>query len=445
MGKFSLFSPPLGAFGGAPQGDSAAVELDGANHEPYANVHGDPNASFCSQYYFAPGYATFLGQSCQNSIFGDVWYRIKRTSLAFETSILAGLTPTLATLRIQPNLSYYTRNYATLIDAVLAPGTHRPAIASDYGVIGGDNTVIGSLNVPFPGGLSDAYHDIAIPVADLNLGGYVLWALRSDDDVTATVPPGCNGVGPIGYNNMVGIKGASAQVVATYFPQFPHIVSLVQVGPNAVATGRLNDPTPWPGVTGQPPRLDITVAEAVDGSNLDIRFYYFSDTHPGLLYTPWQLDVALDTNLSVTITPPAGSTSLTVGFQMRLNHNSAILMNGGEINIPFSPISLATVETDPGSGNFGGASFNGTLLDEGGEPCDCGFQWGTTPALGSTTGTTSHLTGETFLAALPGFTFDQRYYFRTFATNSAGTAFGATVSFIMTKKNRAYPLSRAEV
>lgn len=75
------------------------------------------------------------------------------------------------------------------------------------------------------------------------------------------------------------------------------------------------------------------------------------------------------------------------------------------------------------------ATLNGYLDDDTGETCDCGFEWGETPALGNTTPTQSCTTGTAFSFVLTGLTPGETYYFRAFATNSAGTGYGDILSF----------------
>ena len=75
------------------------------------------------------------------------------------------------------------------------------------------------------------------------------------------------------------------------------------------------------------------------------------------------------------------------------------------------------------------ASLAGELSDDGGEACDCGFEWGETEGYGITTLTDSKVTGETFAQPITGLGPGRAYHFRAFATNSAGTSYGADRSF----------------
>ncbi len=91
---------------------------------------------------------------------------------------------------------------------------------------------------------------------------------------------------------------------------------------------------------------------------------------------------------------------------------------------------LATVTTDPATGvGMVSANPNGTLDDNGGDLCECGFEWGETVAYGNTTPTQTKVTGEIFSQALSGLTPGTTYHFRAFATNMAGTSYGVDRTF----------------
>ena len=90
---------------------------------------------------------------------------------------------------------------------------------------------------------------------------------------------------------------------------------------------------------------------------------------------------------------------------------------------------LPIVITDPATERN---TVNGLLFRDGGEACECGFQWGETVAYGNTTPTESKVTGETFSQALTGLIPAVTYHFRAFATNAAGTDYGGDRTFIAT-------------
>lgn len=112
-------------------------------------------------------------------------------------------------------------------------------------------------------------------------------------------------------------------------------------------------------------------------------------------------------------------------------------------------IFLPTVTTNPATGVIAHQStLNGTLDDDGGEACDCGFEWGETIAYGNTTPTDSKTTGQTFSQVIIGLDVNKTYHFRAFASNAAGTSYGADRTFTTQELliiNRAYALSREEL
>jgi len=79
------------------------------------------------------------------------------------------------------------------------------------------------------------------------------------------------------------------------------------------------------------------------------------------------------------------------------------------------------------------AKLNGMLRRDGGEACNCGFQWGISTAYGSTTPTYSRRSRQGFSHVLSGLGLNMEYHFRAFATNSAGTSYGADESFIISE------------
>jgi len=106
-------------------------------------------------------------------------------------------------------------------------------------------------------------------------------------------------------------------------------------------------------------------------------------------------------------------------------------VSGWSANLEIFPlVSAPTVTTDLASSvTAEEATLNGTLDDDGGEACDCGFEWGETVAYGNTTPTQSRTTGQTFSQAISGLTPGETYHFRAVATNAAGTSHGADRTF----------------
>jgi len=76
------------------------------------------------------------------------------------------------------------------------------------------------------------------------------------------------------------------------------------------------------------------------------------------------------------------------------------------------------------------ATLNGFLADDGGMACICGFEYGRTIPLALTvTCTGTYVTGDTFSATITGLDPYTIYIFRAWATNTAGTRYGAYMSF----------------
>ena len=95
--------------------------------------------------------------------------------------------------------------------------------------------------------------------------------------------------------------------------------------------------------------------------------------------------------------------------------------------VPTVPSTTTNAATAVGSGV---GTPNGTLDADGGEACDCGFEWGETTDYEETpTSTQSRETGQTFSQELTALTPDTTYHFRAIATNSAGSGYGADDTF----------------
>jgi len=99
-------------------------------------------------------------------------------------------------------------------------------------------------------------------------------------------------------------------------------------------------------------------------------------------------------------------------------------------NLSETLASLPTVTTDAASSiDREEATLNGTLDADGGDACECGFEWGETDAYGNTTPTQSRTTGQTFAQTITGLDPGTLYHFRAFAVNPAGTSYGVDRTF----------------
>ncbi len=75
-------------------------------------------------------------------------------------------------------------------------------------------------------------------------------------------------------------------------------------------------------------------------------------------------------------------------------------------------------------------TLNGTLVDDGGAPCDCRFEFGETLAYGTfTEWLPGLLTGANFQQVLYGIRYGTIYYYRAIARNPLGVAVAAGASF----------------
>lgn len=86
------------------------------------------------------------------------------------------------------------------------------------------------------------------------------------------------------------------------------------------------------------------------------------------------------------------------------------------------------------------ATLNGTLDDDGGEACDCGFEWGPTISYGTTTSSQSKTTGQSFSQEISGLEPNTGYHYRAVATNSWETGYGDDRSFT-SKQRPDYPVT----
>ncbi len=76
------------------------------------------------------------------------------------------------------------------------------------------------------------------------------------------------------------------------------------------------------------------------------------------------------------------------------------------------------------------ATLNGTLVDDGGFPCDVRFEYGETIAYGTfTQWVPGYVTGDNFSAILYGIRYGTTYFYRAIARNPLGVVVAAGVSF----------------
>jgi hypothetical protein len=74
------------------------------------------------------------------------------------------------------------------------------------------------------------------------------------------------------------------------------------------------------------------------------------------------------------------------------------------------------------------AILTGTVVDDGGGICQCGFQWGPTIAFGNTTGTQPLVSGDVLTLTIAGLMPLAIYYYRIFAQSAIGVTYGNTLA-----------------
>jgi len=126
------------------------------------------------------------------------------------------------------------------------------------------------------------------------------------------------------------------------------------------------------------------------------------------------------------------------------SYQAEVTQDGWLGSVPVQEVVLPAVTTgQPTAAGIGYSNLNGALANDGGEACDCGFDYGTTPAMTTRVNMGSFNTGGVWSLTIAVARFN-RYYYRAFATNLAGTAYGDVITF-KPYDPVAGPLSRAGV
>lgn len=144
----------------------------------------------------------------------------------------------------------------------------------------------------------------------------------------------------------------------------------------------------------------------------------------GFSYTAGALEWDDNSPFPLMCVPPLPA----IGAQGRFWDHPTVF---GEVSIGTVLLPTQIVTTVPATGiNLSQAILNGNLADDGGETCNCGFEWGLDQTYGNTTPTTSQTTGQDFSQIIAGLILGNVYHFRAFATNSAGTIYGSDLTFL---------------
>ncbi len=136
-----------------------------------------------------------------------------------------------------------------------------------------------------------------------------------------------------------------------------------------------------------------------------------------------------------TITGTVPSDATYISISVRIYSGSYRSKYGYWDWVAITPV----VTTDTAASDGTAATLNGTLDNDGGEACDCGFEYGETKAYGTITPTQKKNTGETFSQVITGLKPETTYHFRAIATNSAGISYGSDITFTTGKKYKGNP------
>ena len=113
---------------------------------------------------------------------------IKRTAILFDTSPLAGATPSSATLWYK--ISYQVADPKHPVCFVAAPSLHNPPIPSDYGYLRTTETEIcDRIAGDCPARLAPPHALNAAGLANINPNGITCIAVRVSSEIAVQVPP----------------------------------------------------------------------------------------------------------------------------------------------------------------------------------------------------------------------------------------------------------------
>lgn len=197
--------------------------------------------------------------------------------------------------------------------------------------------------------------------------------------------------------------------------------------------------------TVQPPTVVTTAASSItatgatlngtvnaNGGSTTVTFDYGLTTGYGSTVTATQSPVTGNTVTPVSAPVTGLQPNMLYHFRV-VGVNSAGTSNGNDMTFTTVAAPPIVVTEDAAPIGLTTATLNGTVTAQN-SSTTVTFQWGLTPAFGNvanaTPGTVTGNTATAVSADLTGLTATTTYYYRCVGVNSAGTTYGATLSFV---------------
>lgn len=358
-----------------------ATGIKAGAYYPFTSVHDASSGSI----------AWLCADNSLNYGFG---YYIFRGFLTFNTSGLNGAVPTAARLILYPyGWGEIDPGYATL--HIVEGIQHIPLIASDYGahhdkIISGGSLTVEEFSsqgcCPLLGHAASVIPLNSTGLAWIKPSDITKLCLRLSSDINAQSPSGQSNTVNFGwsFSPYCGLNTAVTTVAATY------------IGKRyATLNGFHRCGTQWPFY------LEVTYAGEYSPEYPRVRFNYgeYPDYSNN---TVWQTGIPALTDFSQLL-PPELKPNTCYRFRAEIQDAEGICY--GSFLTFYTLADPPIVVTDPVTDiSAEQATLHGTLVDDKGLACNCGFQWGLDTGYGEVTPTEVKVTGETFLqviAALP--------------------------------------------
>lgn len=182
-----------------------------------------------------------------------------------------------------------------------------------------------------------------------------------------------------------------------------------------------------------------TLTDTTDGSTL--KFAAATEAEPHTITTALNLTggasgitlapSVAETTWYLSAPDPTTVTNVTVSYSNSTNHITPVTSTDGGNNVNWDFPVAPTVSASSASGvTDTAATLNGSVDDAGYDTItNRGFEWGTDTSYGTIVNDAGSYGAGAFTSNLTGLTCATSYHFRSFATNSAGTASSTDESF----------------